>query len=60
MEHCLQVLSIDNDEIALKLASLPEQVRGFGHVKADNIAAFYRDREALLCQLNVSTLVRAA
>ncbi|UCH47458.1 MAG: indolepyruvate ferredoxin oxidoreductase family protein [Betaproteobacteria bacterium] len=60
IDHCLQVLSADNGEIALKLASLPEHVRGFGHVKADNVEAFYRDREALLCQLNVSTLVRAA
>ncbi len=60
IDHCLAMLSVDNSEIAVKLASLPEKVRGFGHVKARNIAAFYRDREALLCQLNVSTLVRAA
>ena len=60
IDHCLGTLSVDNAEIAVKLASLPEQVRGFGHVNERNIEAFYRDRETLLCQLNVSTLVRAA
>jgi indolepyruvate ferredoxin oxidoreductase len=60
IEQCLTLLSADNHDLAVALASLPEQVRGFGHIKARNIAAYYRNRENLLGRLNVSQTVRAA
>jgi indolepyruvate ferredoxin oxidoreductase len=43
-------LSPDNHALALKIASLPEQIRGFGHVKARN-AAKAKAREAELLAL---------
>jgi indolepyruvate ferredoxin oxidoreductase len=41
-------LSRENHETAIALASLPEQIRGFGHVKERNIEAAAAQREALL------------
>jgi indolepyruvate ferredoxin oxidoreductase len=34
--------------VAVALASLPEQIRGFGHVKARNVEAAARERAKLL------------
>ena len=60
IEHCLAALSEDNHGVVLELASLPEHVRGFGHVKERNIEAYDAKRETLLNRLNISRLVRAA
>lgn len=60
IEQCLSLLSADNHDVALALASLPEQVRGFGHIKARNITAYYQDRDTLLGQLSDSRMGRAA
>jgi len=60
IEQCLMLLSADNHDLAVELASLPGQVRGFGHIKDRNIAAYYRNREALLDRLNDSRTARAA
>jgi indolepyruvate ferredoxin oxidoreductase len=32
-------LSAENHALALEIASLPEQIRGYGHVKDRNLAA---------------------
>ncbi|SNS19114.1 indolepyruvate ferredoxin oxidoreductase [Noviherbaspirillum humi] len=42
-------LSVDNLQKAVALASLPEDIRGFGHVKERNLNAA-REKEALLLQ----------
>ena len=60
LEECLNWLSEDNARLVLSLASLPEKVRGFGHVKAANIAAFDADRKALLQRLRLARLPQAA
>jgi indolepyruvate ferredoxin oxidoreductase len=60
VEHCVSTLSADNYADAVALASLPERIRGFGHVKADKIAAFYHDREPLLRRLSANRLGKAA
>jgi indolepyruvate ferredoxin oxidoreductase len=60
IDDCLAVLSADNTALIIELAALPEKIRGFGHIKANNIAAFYRDRETLLRRLHETGLVRAA
>jgi indolepyruvate ferredoxin oxidoreductase len=36
--------------VALKLAALPQEIRGFGHVKERNMAAAQITRERLLSQ----------
>jgi indolepyruvate ferredoxin oxidoreductase len=60
LEECLSWLNEDNARLVLSLASLPEKVRGFGHVKAANIAAFDADRKALLQRLRLARLPQAA
>ena len=43
-------LSQKNHRTAVELASLPERVRGFGHVKERNVAAVAVERDRLLQQ----------
>jgi indolepyruvate ferredoxin oxidoreductase len=43
----LNSLSIETLEAAVELASLPEQIRGFGHVKRTSVTATRVRREAL-------------
>jgi indolepyruvate ferredoxin oxidoreductase len=47
----LPALSVANREAALTFARLPEQVRGFGHVKARNMAAVQQQWKQLLAQI---------
>ncbi|HXR57915.1 MAG TPA: DUF6537 domain-containing protein, partial [Burkholderiales bacterium] len=51
VEQLLGVLSRDNHALALEVASLPEEIRGYGHIKAKSIAAARAKREALLGKL---------
>jgi len=39
IEEVLKGLRADNHALALEIASLPEQIRGYGHVKERNLAA---------------------
>ncbi|MFL6673666.1 MAG: DUF6537 domain-containing protein, partial [Massilia sp.] len=48
IEALLPALSTENYINAVELASLPEQVRGFGHVKEKAVAAFRAKKAELL------------
>ncbi len=48
IEDLLEDLDHHNYDTAVKLAALPELVRGFGHVRRANIARYRRERRALL------------
>jgi indolepyruvate ferredoxin oxidoreductase len=48
LERLLPRLNVHNQAVAVSLASLPEKVRGFGHIKAESVAAMHREREGLL------------
>jgi indolepyruvate ferredoxin oxidoreductase len=48
VEALLPVLSNENHANAVELASLPEQIRGFGHVKEKAVAAFRAKKAELL------------
>jgi indolepyruvate ferredoxin oxidoreductase len=50
IETLLSGLNADNHALALEIARLPEQIRGFGHVKARNLAAAGLRRTQLLGQ----------
>jgi indolepyruvate ferredoxin oxidoreductase len=50
LDRIVGALSADNHAIAVKLASLPEKVRGYGHVREEHAAAVAKEREALLGQ----------
>jgi len=46
----LTSLSKKNHRTAVELASLPERIRGFGHVKDGNVVAVAAERDRLLQQ----------
>jgi indolepyruvate ferredoxin oxidoreductase len=48
MDEIAGALSKENYEVAVALASLPERIRGFGHVKQHNVEAVAVERDALL------------
>ncbi len=48
VERVLAGLTPHNHAIALELLSLPEEIRGFGHIKMASIVAARKKREALL------------
>jgi indolepyruvate ferredoxin oxidoreductase len=56
----LSTLTSKNHRAAVELASLPEHIRGFGHVKAGNIAAVAAEREKLLQQFRLGSGVSRA
>ena len=51
----LASLSQKNHRTAVELASLPERIRGFGHVKARGVAAVAAERNRLLQQFRNAT-----
>jgi len=48
----LSRLGASNLDAAVALAGLPEQIRGFGHIKLRSVEAARKQREALLAGLN--------
>jgi indolepyruvate ferredoxin oxidoreductase len=48
VEELIGKLSAENHAIAVELASLPEQIRGFGHVKENNVSVFRAEKARLL------------
>lgn len=59
VETLLAGLSRDNLSLALEIASLPEQIRGYGHIKAKNIAEARKKRDELFARYRTAP-VRAA
>ncbi|MBP6951096.1 MAG: indolepyruvate ferredoxin oxidoreductase family protein [Alphaproteobacteria bacterium] len=52
--YLLDHLTPDNYEIALSLASLPEHIRGYGHVKERHLHAVKANEQALLAQFKAT------
>ena len=50
IEALLAGLNADNHATAVALANLPEQIRGFGHVKEANVATFRAEKARLLAE----------
>jgi indolepyruvate ferredoxin oxidoreductase len=48
IDALLPALSADTLPVAVELASLPEHIRGFGHVKEKAVANFRKEKERLL------------
>jgi indolepyruvate ferredoxin oxidoreductase len=48
VEGLIAQLNAGNHAVAVELANLPEQVRGFGHVKEKNVAVFRSEKARLL------------
>ena len=59
MEELIIGLTADNHAIAVACASLPDQVRGYGPVKAESMAKYYELRAAQLHRFhNPASVVR--
>ncbi len=50
LDELISNLSAENHVLGVALASLPEKIRGFGHVKAKNMASVAGERAKLLAQ----------
>jgi len=59
VEVLLQGLSRDKHALAVEIASLPETIRGYGHIKAKSVVAARKKREELLARYQAAP-VRAA
>lgn len=60
LENWQQTLHAGNYRTAISLAALPDDIRGFGHVKARNIALVQARREALLAAYHGAVRDQAA
>ncbi|HRO58823.1 MAG TPA: hypothetical protein PK177_06600, partial [Burkholderiaceae bacterium] len=53
-------LTRENLPVAVRIASLPEEIRGYGHVKARNLAAAEQRRAQLLKEFEAAQPLRVA
>jgi indolepyruvate ferredoxin oxidoreductase len=60
VELLLQGLSPQNQALAVQIASLPEEIRGYGHIKMKSIVAARKKRGELLAGFGVAPAQRAA
>ena len=60
VEELLARLSPANHALAVQIASLPEEIRGFGHIKLKSVVAARKKRDELLARFGVDRDVRAA
>ena len=60
IEELLAGLTVDNHTLAVEIARLPEQIRGYGHVKARHLAAVRPQWEALRTRWRGGAALRQA
>jgi len=60
VEQLLQGLSPQNHALAVEIASLPEEIRGYGHIKMKSVAAARKKRGELLAGFGIASAQRAA
>ena len=60
LERVLAKLTTANHALAVQLASLPEEIRGFGHIKMRNVAAARKKQEDFLARFEHPEVQRAA
>jgi len=60
IEQLLAGLTPQNHALAIEIASIPEEIRGFGHVKMRNIEAAARKRDELLASFGPQARQKAA
>jgi len=60
IEELLRGLKADNLAAAVEIASLPEDIRGYGHVKARHLAAVRPKWERLMSEWRSGGVRRAA
>ena len=60
VEEILKALTADNHTAAVELARIPEQIKGFGHVKARNLKAARQNWETLKTRFRTPDTVQRA
>jgi len=60
IERLLAKLTAENHALAVQLASLPEEIRGFGHIKMRNVNAARKKHAELLQRFESTQAARAA
>ena len=60
VERLLAELTPQNHALAVQIASLPEEIRGFGHIKKRNVEAARKKRHELLQRFSARGVERAA
>jgi indolepyruvate ferredoxin oxidoreductase len=60
VEQLLARLSPANHALAVQIASLPEEIRGFGHIKLQSVVAARKKRDELLARVGTDRDVRVA
>ena len=60
VERLLAKLSPANHSLAVQVASIPEDIRGFGHVKTRHLAAARKKRDELIARFDGTETQRAA
>ena len=54
------MLDQENAELVAKIAALPDVIRGYGHVKHDNLRRYEQELAALLASFDSVKLARSA
>src|SRR3954468_2494883 len=60
VERLLEKLAPANHALAVQIACIPEDIRGFGHVKNRNLAAARKKHEELMARFDAAKAERAA
>jgi indolepyruvate ferredoxin oxidoreductase len=60
VEALLKNLTPQNHALAVQIASIPEEIRGFGHIKLKSAAAARKKREQLLAAFGDPAIQKAA
>src|SRR3954469_9432206 len=60
VERLLGALSTANHALAVQIAALPEEIRGFGHIKLRNLAATRKKHDELMAKFDAAKAERAA
>ena len=60
VEALLKNLTPQNHAVAVQIASIPEEIRGFGHIKLKSVIAARKKREQLLAAFGDRAIQKAA
>src|SRR5205807_8787267 len=60
VERLLEGLSPQNHALAVQIASLPEEIRGYGHIKMKSIVAARKKRGELLARFGIASVQKVA
>jgi indolepyruvate ferredoxin oxidoreductase len=60
LERLLSGLTAQNHALAVEIASLPDEMRGFGHIKKRNVEAARRKREQLVARFGAAAAPQRA